>query len=419
VICKDVFCVIDPLARGGQRIPLEFDKPKDWLLTKPTEGSVAEAVFPVEPVWRTIFASMPAALMVIAPDGRIVFANEAAVRWFGPAPSVSVLGHAEDRASSADPSLSQRLDALFQGAANFEIPQWRLRISDQRAQVFHVYGWRAEPTATECFAVLTLHEIAELLTAEERLAVTERLAAVGKLAAKVAHELNNPLDGIMRYIALAQRRLRNGQFDDVERYLDDAQFGLRRMADILRELLDVGRNSSLVRKASAIDYLIQQSVHTMSHVADRNNVKIVVSSNDTMQIRAGINVYQVLCNLIKNSLDAMPSGGTMEIITHREGPYAVIRVLDTGPGIDPADLPYIFEPFFSTKPHGGGTGLGLPICKELIERMGGTIAGKTRDEGGCEFVIRLPAGEREVLSAAATVQREAAATAIEDAKGKL
>lgn len=238
--------------------------------------------------------------------------------------------------------------------------------------------------------VLALHEITEISNLEQRLAASERMAAVGRLAAKVAHELNNPLDGIMRYVALAQRRLRDNAYDVLPRYMEDIQFGLKRMAEIVRELLEFGQNASAASPLSDLIYITDQSVRTMQGLADRVGVEILVSHRHTLAVRAGSNMYQVLCNIIKNAIDAMPQGGVLTIINDREGEWAVVRIQDTGRGIRAEDMPYIFEPFFSTKPLGQGTGLGLAVCKEIMEKMGGSITATNRPSGGCEFSLRLP-----------------------------
>jgi len=205
---------------------------------------------------------------------------------------------------------------------------------------------------------------------------------------KMAHELGNPLDGVMRYVSLALRKLAEGNSMETQRHLVDAQFGLQRMAEILR---GAALNQTAAPGDTAeIDYLIEQAIHSTAHLAQQNGVNVVVEHQGILYLRAGSNLHQVLCNLIKNAVEAMPHGGNLTIRTEHQAHTAVIRVCDTGPGIAAADLPRIFEPFFSTKAAGTGTGLGLAVCKEIIERLGGSISAANRPEGGCEFVIRLP-----------------------------
>jgi len=228
---------------------------------------------------------------------------------------------------------------------------------------------------------------------------TETLAAIGQMASKVAHELNNPLDGIIRYISLAQRKIKAGRADGVERYLDDAQFGLQRMAEVLRELLDLGRQAIPASPTIPLHYVIEQSVQTLQPLAEAHRVAIHRDLATIESLSVPANLFQVLTNLLKNSLDAMPTGGNVFIRAALDGPAGqperlIIQIRDTGPGIPEADLPHIFEPFFSRKPPTAealGTGLGLAITKEILERIGAAIAVENlAPQAGCQFTLGIP-----------------------------
>ena len=232
---------------------------------------------------------------------------------------------------------------------------------------------------------------------------TETLAAIGQMASKVAHELNNPLDGIIRYVSLAQRKIKAGRTDGVDRYLDDAQFGLQRMAEVLRELLDFGRQAVPVSATIPLHYVIEQSVQALQPLAEAHHVTIHRDLATPEGLSVPANLFQVLTNVMKNALDAMPTGGEVFVSTALDGPVgqaedAIIQIRDTGPGIAQEDLPHIFEPFFSRKPPTAdalGTGLGLAITREILERMGGLIAAENlAPHPGCQFTLRIPITSR-------------------------
>ena len=243
-------------------------------------------------------------------------------------------------------------------------------------------------------AVLVAEDVSPRASLERRLAVSERLAAVGKLAARVAHELNNPLDGILRYISLAKRLVTqegDAPSGKVAEYLDQARTGLMRMADIIRELLEFSRSTHSETESVNVNTVLEEAVRTMSEAASRNRITVAASFRDEqMPPVRGSRLFQVFCNLIKNAIDAMPEGGRLTVTSSVVDREVVVRFEDTGIGL-PAEVDKVFQPFFTTKKAGQGTGLGLAICKDYIERLHGTITARNRAEGGAVFVIRIPA----------------------------
>lgn len=217
--------------------------------------------------------------------------------------------------------------------------------------------------------------------------------APGQLVARVAHELNNPLDGILRYLNLAIRRLDNADEPKVVDYLLESRKGLLRMAQILRELLAYTRGGRPADEPVAIDHVVEEALRTLQDQAAERGVAITASYRDRrLPTVVGPTLLQVCCNLIKNALEAMPEGGMLTVTTGLIGDEVVIRFEDTGVGLPPA-IDRIFEPFFTTKGASGGTGLGLAISKDYIERLGGVLIAGRRDGGGAVFTIRLPIRE--------------------------
>lgn len=216
------------------------------------------------------------------------------------------------------------------------------------------------------------------------------LQSLGLATAKLAHELNNPLDAALRYISLAQRTLRHGQTAETERYLRDAQFGLQRMAEVLREILETGHVQDPMSGSGAataeLSYIAHQAVETLRPKWQAAHVAVTVEVPDKLPI--SVTLYQVLLNLIENAIDASPAKSTVLVKAQITDGQIQISVCDQGTGIPANDLPHLFEPFFTRKPAGEGTGLGLAVCKELITRLGGTI-GAENASPGCAFHIRL------------------------------
>jgi len=216
------------------------------------------------------------------------------------------------------------------------------------------------------------------------------LQSLGLATAKLAHELNNPLDAVIRYISLAQRTLRNGQNVETERFLRDAQFGLQRMAEVLREMLETGRVQDPMPAGAGsqedLAYIIQQAADTLKPQSQRAQVHVMIAVPDRIQV--SVTLYQVLLNLIENAIDVAPAETLVHVTGEMVEKNLVIHVRDQGPGIEPDDLPHIFEPFFTRKPVGEGSGLGLAVCKELVTRLGGTLWAENTNPGCC-FSLRM------------------------------
>jgi len=238
---------------------------------------------------------------------------------------------------------------------------------------------------------ITIEDITERVNIQKQLDNIERFAAVGKLAGKIAHELNNPMDGILRYINLTTRILEQEKLDKPIEYLSKCRTGLMRMVQIISELLEFSRSTYNTFEDVFIEDIIEDAIHSNEHKITAGDIEVVKDFDHTLpKIKCG-NLYQVFCNLIKNSIDAMVDRGTLTITTKRADQNRVlIELKDTGPGIDPENLDSIFEPFFTTKKHGKGTGLGLAICKDIIEKYDGRITATNNPDKGSKFSVYLP-----------------------------
>ncbi len=238
--------------------------------------------------------------------------------------------------------------------------------------------------------LLLLEDVTSKVSMENDLATAERLAAVGKLAARVAHELNNPLDGILRYINLSLRLVEQENVENIGKYLQESRKGLMRMVQIISELLEFSRSTYSAFEEADINKIVEDAVKAMQSQSDKAGVEVQRDyGKDMPNIRSG-NLFQVFCNLIKNACDAMPGGGRLEIATRCDDHHVAMEFADSGTGLNPEVREKLFDAFFTTKPTGKGTGLGLAICKDIVERYGGKITADNRSQGGAVFRVMIP-----------------------------
>ena len=239
--------------------------------------------------------------------------------------------------------------------------------------------------------LLIIKDITEPARIEAELLRSQRLATIGELASKVAHELNNPLDGIIRYLNLATRVIESGDPKNSLSYLKNSQDGLKRMTEIIKDLLDLSRNGEVEFECSSLLSLLEQSITSMQEYANSKGINIKFETGQLgLESKQNGNLYQVFCNIIKNAIDAMESGGKLEIISNiNKNGKVMLSFSDNGSGISENIARDIFIPFFTTKPEGSGTGLGLAISKDIVEKNGGRISVRNNDTGGATFTVIL------------------------------
>ena len=255
--------------------------------------------------------------------------------------------------------------------------------------------------------VVQIDETEPHVSPPESTDLSRRLAALGKLAAQVAHELNNPLDGILRYLNLSLRLAADMPESKLQSYLSESRIGVLRMVQVVGDLLEFSRSTSGDFDESDVNEIVEQAIRssTEGHGADGIVVTADFQSQSMPTVR-GSRLYQVCCNLIKNAIDAMPDGGRLTLTTGLVDQEVVIRVADTGVGL-PERPEKMFEAFYTTKPSGAGTGLGLAICKDFIEEMGGTSAAVPGPDGGAVFIVRIPTSAWDGKAALRPITRPA------------
>jgi two-component system NtrC family sensor kinase len=227
----------------------------------------------------------------------------------------------------------------------------------------------------------------------QKLIQSAKMAAVGRLVSGVAHELNNPLTGI---IALAELLLKKEQDDNTRRDLKTILNEGQRAADIVARLLSfVRENSDNPKKLKNVNNIITEALDLKKYDLQKNEIVVETSlaASDFPVVAEGGHLRQVFLNLINNAEDAMRnngSGGKLRVYTEKRENRLRIHFADNGPGIPPENRDQIFDPFFTTKGIGQGTGLGLSICYGIIEEHGGRIWLEDDHAPGAHFVIELP-----------------------------
>ena len=222
-----------------------------------------------------------------------------------------------------------------------------------------------------------------------------KLTAVGRLAAGVAHEVNNPLATISTYTQMVLRR--NDIPADVSENMKVVMGEIQRIQAQLRNLLDLSRLQSPVITEIYPNYIVKEIVDLVRYETTARGVNLSTTlCDDGRTIPADCSGFkQVIWNLLRNALDVQEKGGTISVKTcfkSEEGSSSsfVIEVADEGPGISEKNLAHIFEPFFTTKEVGEGTGLGLSIVYNIVKSHGGTIAVRNRAPKGCLFEVTFP-----------------------------
>jgi signal transduction histidine kinase len=213
---------------------------------------------------------------------------------------------------------------------------------------------------------------------------------MGKLTLCVAHELNNPLDGIRRYLSLAI--LKKEDASSVERYLTEAQKGLQKMSMSIKSLMfSANPFKSPPRASDTLLNLLQDAIKIMMFQASDQRVQIEFNPPPEFeQIVSESDLYYVFINVIKNALQAMPQGGRLEVNGILNELQMEISFQDTGPGLSSQEMDHIFQPFYSTKEGTQGLGLGLPICQKILERYDGRLVVESQPGRGTKIRLLLP-----------------------------
>ena len=227
----------------------------------------------------------------------------------------------------------------------------------------------------------------------------DKMMSLGRLAASVVHEINNPLSGVLNYLRLMSRILNQGPLVDdrqekFKSYLELVETETSRCSQIVSSLLSFSRQSPPSFGRVQIEKLLQRCIILSRHKLELNGIHIESDVQTNIpSVNGDFNqLQQCVINLIFNAIDVMPDGGNLDIAasTDAEKKWVIITIKDTGPGIDRAELPHIFEPFVTTKDEGYGVGLGLSTVYGIMERHGGSVDASSLPGKGAAFTLKLP-----------------------------
>ena len=230
----------------------------------------------------------------------------------------------------------------------------------------------------------------KLEQAQSQLLHSEKLAAIGTLAASIAHELNNPLQGVLNVIKGVGRRA-TLEPEDAE-LMDIAVNECKRMRNLLRALQDFNRPTSGRRAPIDLHQTLDSVLLLYKKMFSTNNIIIEKQYGNNIPIFHAVadQIKQVIMNILLNAVDACDGGGRVTIKTEANDTYIALTIMDTGVGIHPDNKYHIFEPFFSTKPDVKGTGLGLSVSYGIIKKHNGVIEVNSMPNKGTSFRIKLP-----------------------------
>ena len=358
----------------------------------------AEGLREREAKLKAIYSTSLEYIGLITPDGTVVDCNRASLEFAGnQREDVVGKSFAESPWFAGTPGASEAVKAAIATAAKGEMFRQEMALVRPDGEVMH-FDFSLTPVRDDAGNVLFLvpegRDISEVKRAESALLKSEKLAAVGRLASSIAHEINNPLESVMNLIYLA----RHSELADAKNYLDLADQEIRRVSIIANQTLRFHKQASSPQAVTAADmFATVMSIYEGRLRNARVQVEKKFRTSSPVVCFQG-DVRQVLNNLVSNALEAMPFGGRL-LIRSRTGrnwkdgqPGLILTIADNGGGI-PSDVrAHIFDAFFTTKGT-AGNGLGLWVCKEIVERHHGSLRMRScQREGrnGTTFSLFLP-----------------------------
>lgn len=352
--------------------------------------------------FRTLIEQSPVSTIVFDNEGHPVEGNAAFERLFG----VTLAEAPEDYSVFNDPQLlaSGLLPAIhkaFEGEHVF-LPPTRYDTSltsrSGKGNIFWAEGVMypiRDAAGRIARVVLMQTDVTARIDAEKQRAATEetlrrteKLAAAGRLAATIAHEINNPLEAVTNILFLLRDDPRIPA--EFREYLVSADHELQRVAHIVRQTLGFYRENVAAESAD-ISAVVNDMLHLYRKRIEGKQLSLTLNLQECRATVVVGEIKQVVANILANAIDASPSGGKIMVKVLRSETQVTVRVEDTGTGIAPANAGHLFEPFFTTK-ESVGTGLGLWVSKQIVERHGGSITVENRDdlESGARVTVRLP-----------------------------
>ncbi len=342
---------------------------------------------------RALFDNSPTAMYIIDRECNLLAINRQRATQVGKPPQALVNKRCYQALySRREPCPAcQVFNSLTTGSSTRRIDQ-RLSPNGELQEIeIRTFPIRDE-TGKPVEAFLFEEDITERIRLQTQLAQADKLAMTGQLAAGVAHEINNPLTVIMANAQLLQRRI-SPQEKELEEMVELIIQAGERATQSVRELLDFARRERFEAGEVDINASIRRVLGLVRYELSANSIELVFLPDETLPpvIASQEQLEGVWLNLLLNAIDAIhPGPGNIHISTRQSAGKVQVVFADNGHGIDAAQLPHIFEPFYSTKSPGRGTGLGLSICQQIIARHGGEIRVWSQPGVGTQFTITLP-----------------------------
>ncbi len=349
------------------------------------ERLAEEALKRSEASFRTLFESAPVSMFTLGPDRTFQSLNRAAVDLLGREPPEGIRLEDVVVPSDRDYAIRQLARDLEGSGRDFILHFNRPDGSVRNAAIL----WVPLVGDVAGTRLVIARDLTYEMSLRERLMQSEKMAALGQLVSGVAHELNNPLAGIM---ALAQAMMpETGTDRGARRVLEGIRTEAGRAARIVNDLLTFSRQRPLVLTDLDLNGLVRDVITTAREMGTAPWELDLAPDLPLIQAD-GEQVRQVLVNLVQNAEYSIRGrqDGSCRISTVYDGDIVRCEVMDTGPGVPPELLGRILEPFFTTKPAGDGTGLGLAIVHGIVRAHGGQVLVRNRPEGGASFTFELP-----------------------------
>jgi PAS domain S-box-containing protein len=346
----------------------------------------------------TIFNTIREGVIVTDPQDRIIYLNEASCSFFGIGGAENIGRPLGGVIPGLDLNTVVRPGDVMSRDLEVFYPQHRFL----NFYVTPLMSDETEATRRELVGrAIILRDITEARREEMENIESERFSAVTLLAAGVAHEIGNPLNSLDIQLQLLERRLKKGfagegEISDLGKSVAIARSEVSRLDQIITQFLKAVRPAPLECRSCDFNTLISEAVDFLrSEIGDRGILVDVISAPSMPTVSLDRDqMRQALYNIIRNSFQAMGTGGRLRVATSYDETHVWVSIGDTGGGIDPASFDRIFQPYFTTKKDGNG--LGLHVVQRIVRAHGGEIVLKSAEGKGLIFTIRLPRDDRRV-----------------------
>jgi two-component system NtrC family sensor kinase len=372
----------------------------------PTRGGLEEKLHRSNAFLRNLISSAVDGIISSDTKGKILIFNEAAEKVFGHTVD-EALNHLNVRNIYPDNNAYEVMRNLRSDdyAGKGKLKSYKVDVISKYGEIIPIMlnASIVYENEEEIATIGFFHDLREELRMKEELDKTqlqllqaEKMSSLGKLAAGVAHQLNNPLGGITLFakLLLEEYDLEEGAKEDLQRILRDA----KRCRDTVKELLEFTRQTRHLMRPHDINRALTRTLFLLESQTLFHNIDIVKDLNTSLPL-VPVDIqqlYHLFMNIILNAAQAMGGKGTLTVksLLLKKEEQVCIEISDTGSGISIENLPHIFEPFFTTKEEGQGTGLGLSLAYRIVQNHGGHIRAESSPGKGTTFRIELPIGSK-------------------------